>query len=53
MKTGQAVPNMPTMDPMFLEDVEINRQQGIATNRNLKETYPLIVINEDKIASQY
>ena len=46
--TKEPVPNMPAKDPMFLEDTTIDVRNGIARNTNLNETYPLIIINEDK-----
>lgn len=46
--TKEPIPNMPAKDPMFLEDTTIDVRNGIARNTNLNETYPLIIINEDK-----
>lgn len=48
--TKEPVPNMPVKDPMFLEDTTIDVRNGVARNTNLNETYPLIIINEDKFS---
>ena len=52
MKTGEAMPNLPTYDQMFMEDTTLDLDQGIARNLNLNETFPLIVLN-DNITSNY
>lgn len=52
IKTGQPIPNAPTMDPMFLEDVTLDTKNKIAKNINLGETYPLVIIN-DGVAKEY
>ena len=46
------MPNLPTYDPMFMEDTTLDLDQGIARNLNLNETFPLIVIN-DGVTSNY
>lgn len=51
-KTGQPIPNAPTLDPMFMEDVTLDTKNMIAKNINLGQTYPLIVIN-DGVAKEY
>lgn len=51
-KTGQPIPNAPTMDPMFLEDVTLDTKNKIAKNINLGQTYPLVIIN-DGVAKEY
>lgn len=48
--TKQPVPNIPVPDPMFLTDTTVDTIRGIARNTNLNETYPLIVINGDKVS---
>ena len=45
--TGQIVPDVPVLDNRFLEDTFIDLNNGIAKNNNLKQVYPLVVINED------
>lgn len=51
-KTGQPIPNAPTLDPMFMEDVTLDTKNMIAKNINLGQTYPLVVIN-DGVAKEY
>ena len=51
-KTGQPIPNAPTLDPMFMEDVTLDTKNMIAKNINLGQTYPLIIIN-DGVAKEY
>lgn len=52
MSTMQPIPNMPTYADMMLEEFQINLQTKTAKSLNLKETMPVIVIN-DNITSQY
>ncbi len=52
VKTGQPIPNAPTLDPMFMEDVTLDTKNKIAKNINLGQTYPLIIIN-DGVAKEY
>jgi len=52
VKTGQPIPNAPTLDPMFMEDVTLDTKNKIAKNINLAQTYPLIIIN-DGVAKEY
>lgn len=46
MTTGESVPNTEKHDSMFLEDVTLNLKDKIATNTNLGETYPLIIVGQ-------
>lgn len=46
MSTGQVVPNVPVMDNRFMEDTYIDVKNKVATNNNLHESYPVVVINE-------
>lgn len=46
MSTGESVPNVEKHDSMFLEDVTINLRDRIATNTNLGETYPLVIVGQ-------
>ena len=46
MSTGQAIPNMPVYDDLFLDEFTIDRAKGIAKSNNLNEVLPLVVINE-------
>lgn len=46
MSTGQAIPNMPVYDDLFLDEFTIDRAKGIAKSNNLNEVMPLVVINE-------
>ena len=50
--TGQVVPNVTTLDNRFLEDTTIDLKNKIAKNNNLRETYPVVIIN-DNIAKEY
>jgi len=52
VKTGQPIPNAPTLDPSFIEDVTLDTKNHIAKNMNLAQTYPLIIIN-DGVAKEY
>lgn len=52
MSTMQPIPNMPVYSEMMLEEFTIDIQNKIAKSLNLKETMPVIVIN-DNITSQY
>ena len=52
IKTGQPIPNAPTLDPMFMEDVTLDTKNKIAKNINLGQTYPLMIIN-DGVAKEY
>lgn len=52
VKTGQAIPNAPAHDQMFLENTTLDLKNKIAKNTNLGETYPLIVIN-DSVTKNY
>lgn len=46
MSTGQVIQNVPVLDQRFMEDTMIDLDKRIAKNKNLNQTYPLIVINE-------
>ena len=50
METGEVIPNVPTYDQMFMEDVTIDVTNKIAKNLNLRETFPLVIINDDVTA---
>lgn len=52
MSTGQVIPNVPVMDNRFMEDTYIDVKNKVATNNNLHETYPVIIINEG-VTSEY
>ena len=52
LSNGQVIPNVPTYDPMFMEDTTIDLKSKTAKNINLNETFPLVVINEG-VTSQY
>jgi hypothetical protein len=52
ISTGQVIPNVPTYDPMFMEDTTIDLRTKTAKNINLNETFPLVVINEG-VTAQY
>lgn len=46
MSTGESVPNVERHDAMFLDDITINLRDHIATNTNLGETYPLVIVGQ-------
>ena len=46
MSTGESVPNVDKHDAVFLEDVTIDLKNKIASNTNLGETYPLIIVGQ-------
>lgn len=46
MSTGQSIPNADKHDAMFLEDITINQRDLIATNTNLGESYPLVIVGQ-------
>lgn len=50
--TGQAVPNVQALDNRFMEDTYIDLKSKTASNNNLHQNYPVIVINDD-VTSQY
>ena len=52
VKTGEVIPNVPVYDQMFMEDTTLDVANKIAKNLNLRETFPLIIIN-DNITSEY
>lgn len=53
--TGQSVPNVPRPDSMFLNDVKLEPELGIAVNNSLGQTYDLISPNSNvnQALSQY
>ena len=52
VSTGQAIPNVQALDNRFMEDTFIDLKSKTASNNNLHQTYPVIVINEG-VTSQY
>ena len=52
MATGEAIPNVPVYDENIMEDTTLDLAHGIAKNLNLRETFPVVQINEG-ITSQY
>lgn len=52
IKTGEAIPNVPVPDPMFMEDTTLDLDSKIAKNINLKTSYPIIVINDNNNVTQ-
>lgn len=53
MATGQVIPNVPVYDQMFMEDTTLDLKTRIAKNINLNETFPIVVLNENSVQSQY
>ncbi len=52
MSTGEAIPNLPVYDEMIMEDTTLDLANGIAKNLNLRESFPIIQINNN-VTSQY
>lgn len=52
MQTGEVIPNVPTYDENIAADTTVDTVHNIAKNLNLRESFPLVVINNN-IASQY
>lgn len=52
ISTNQVIPNVPVLDNRFLEDTYIDIKNKIAKNTNLRQSYPVIVINEG-VTSEY
>lgn len=53
MATGEVIPNVPVYDESIAMDTNIDRDHGIAKNLNLRESFPLVIINQNSVASQY
>lgn len=51
VRTNEHIPNMPTPDKSFLEDMTISFKTMTAKNTNTSITYPLVVIGEDPISN--
>jgi hypothetical protein len=52
--TGEVIPNVPVYDTaVFMPDTTIDIKNRIAKNLNLRETFPLVIINEDSATMQY
>lgn len=51
--TGEIIPNMPTYDLNIVEDTTVDRDHMIAKNQNLNQTFPLVIINENKVNNMY
>lgn len=51
--TGQSVPNTTKPDPMFIDNITIDRYNKIARDTNLNNQYDLIILNEDSRISSY
>ena len=51
--TGEVIPNMPTYDMNIVEDCTVDRDHMIAKNNNLNQTFPLVIINENKVNNMY
>lgn len=50
--TGEVIPNVDKRDMMFMEDVVLDLQTGVATNINLNETYPIIEVG-NRVSDSY
>lgn len=47
VKTGESIPGADKPDPMFIDNIVIDRHNRIAKDKNLNITYDLIIMNED------
>jgi hypothetical protein len=47
ISTGQSIPNVTTPDPMFIDNLTIDRYNKIARDTNLNQVYDLVILNED------
>lgn len=50
--TGEVVPNVTVLDNRFMEDTTLDLKNRIAKNNNLRESFPIVVVNEN-IANNY
>lgn len=53
MQTGESVPNTTKPDPMFLDNLILDRYNKVARDRNLNRVYPLIIMNENRALNEY
>ena len=52
MSTMEVIPNLPTYDNNIMEDTTLDLANGVAKNLNLRESFPIIQINNG-VTSQY
>ena len=52
MSTGEAIPNVPVYDDLIMQDTTLDLANGIAKNLNLRESFPIVQINNN-VTSQY
>lgn len=52
VSTGEVIPNVPVYDDLIMEDTTLDLKTGIAKNLNLRESFPIVQINNN-VASQY
>jgi hypothetical protein len=53
MSTGEAIPNVPVYDDLIMQDTTLNLNTMTAKNLNLRESFPIVKINSNKVTSQY
>lgn len=53
VRTNEVIPNVDKRDKMFIEDLTIDKKNGIARNINLGETYRLVIIGESPTINEY
>ncbi len=53
MSTMKPVPNTDKYDNSFLEDTHMDLVNGIATNVNIGESYPIVQIGKDPVLNYY
>lgn len=49
LSTNMPVPNVPKKNPMFLEHTQLDIQNGIARNSDLRQSYPIIIVDQATI----
>lgn len=52
MSTGEVIPNVPVYDDLIMQDTTLDLANGIAKNLNLRESFPIVQINNN-VTSQY
>lgn len=52
LRTGEVIQGVDKHDPMFLEDVTLDLNNKVASNLNLNETYPIVIVG-DPVANCY
>ena len=53
MRTGQPVPNTEKYDMMFMEHTTLDLNNMVATNTNIGESFPIIVVGDSPVINEY